>query len=485
MIKNIAILVHGLWSGGAERIAGLLSKELAKTYNVYLFLVNTDHIVYDYGGTLVNVAANHDYENNITMYKRKYHIDCAISFLEDMNYKNIRTKRTEKVIISERCVQLTETYWYMWSRFLRKGYYHYADAIVACAEGVKFDVMRSSHQIPEYAVKTIYNFIDKEGIVLKSQENLPKEAQDFLGGNPFFLNVGRLNPQKNQRRLILQFAHLHAANPHVKLLILGDKDSDIDLMSHIEKLGLEDFIKILPFTKNPFAYMARAKALVLSSLYVGVFFVLLEDMTLGCPIIATDCLSGPRELLMDECNYEKKLDKLEICKRGILVCNEETEDEGISWYMAKAMEMICLSETMTENFRQNSLKYMEEYTNQRILQQWIEVINEEVKGEVVSTRTAEEQKLQSAKHIVIYGAGKVGREVFRQLSSRHTISCFAVSERKDEDEICLGIPIREIAALQYLPADTVVVIGVGKKYLYEVLDKLWECGFEQIVMPYL
>ena len=47
MIKNIAILVHGLWSGGAERIAGLLSKELAKTYNVYLFLVNTDHIVYD------------------------------------------------------------------------------------------------------------------------------------------------------------------------------------------------------------------------------------------------------------------------------------------------------------------------------------------------------------------------------------------------------------------------------------------------------
>ena len=106
---------------------------------------------------------------------------------------------------------------------------------------------------------------------------------------------------------------------------------------------------------------------------------------------------------------------------------------------------------------------MEEYTNQRILQQWIEVINEEVKGEVISTRTAEEQKLQSAKHIVIYGAGKVGREVFRQLSSRHTISCFAVSERKDEDEICLGIPIREIAALQYLPADTVVVIGVGKK----------------------
>lgn len=485
MVKNIAVLVHGLWSGGAERIAGLLSKELAKTYNVYLFLLNTDRIVYDYSGTIVNVAANHDYENNIDVCKRKYHIDCAISFLEDMNYRNIRTKRTEKVIISERCVQLTESCWHVWSRFLRKEYYHYADAIVTCAEGVKFDMIQSSQQIPEGAVKTIYNFIDKEGIVLKSQEALPKEAQDFLGGSPFFLNVGRLNPQKNQGRLILQFAHFHVTNPHVKLLILGDRDSDIDLMSYIVELGLEDFIKILPFTKNPFAYMARARALVLSSRYEGLPNVLLEAMTLGCPIIATDCLSGPRELLMDERNYEKKLDKMEVCKRGILVCNEEAEDEGASWYMAKAMEMICLSETMVKNFRKNSLKYMEEYTNQKILNQWIEVINEEVKGKAICTRTAEEQKLQTAKHIVIYGAGKVGKEVFQQLSLRYTISCFVVSEKKDGDAMCLGIPIQEITALQYSPADTVVVIGVSEKYLYEILDKLWKYGFEQIVIPYL
>ena len=46
-MKNIAVIATSLNSGGAERIAGLLSKELSKYYNVYLFLLNTKNIVYE------------------------------------------------------------------------------------------------------------------------------------------------------------------------------------------------------------------------------------------------------------------------------------------------------------------------------------------------------------------------------------------------------------------------------------------------------
>jgi len=53
---NVAIIVTSLNSGGAERIAGLLSKELSKKYNVYLFLLDTTDIVYDYEGTIVDVG---------------------------------------------------------------------------------------------------------------------------------------------------------------------------------------------------------------------------------------------------------------------------------------------------------------------------------------------------------------------------------------------------------------------------------------------
>lgn len=484
MIRNIAILVHGLWSGGAERIAGLLSKELAKTYNVYLFLFNVDNIVYDYGGTIVDVGAGRTYEKNIAMCKKKYHIDCAISFLANMNLLNVMTKDVERVIVSVRCIQSIYEPSYAMDTAIIRNLYKYADMIVACAEGVKFDLSHN-YQVPGNVTRTIYNFIDKEGIVCKSQENLPNEAQDFLKGADFFLNVGRLHPQKNQRRLILQFSRFHAIYPRVKLLILGSGESCDDLTSYIEEQGLVEFIKILPFTKNPFAFMKRAKALILSSRYEGLPNVVLEAMTLACPVIATDCLSGPRELLMCELDYGKKLGGLEVCDRGILVCDEKTEDDGTTQYMAKAMEMIYSSETMVKSFRGNGLKYMEEYTNQSILNQWIDVINESVTVNKISTRKKEEQRLQSVKYIVIYGAGMVGKEVFRQLSSRYKISCFVISERKEGEEECLGIPVYGIAELEYSPADTLVVIGVGKSYLYDVFRKLREYNYTQITFPYL
>ena len=55
-IKNIAVISTSLNSGGAERIAGLLSKKLASKYNVYLFLLSTDNIVYEYGGTIIDIG---------------------------------------------------------------------------------------------------------------------------------------------------------------------------------------------------------------------------------------------------------------------------------------------------------------------------------------------------------------------------------------------------------------------------------------------
>ena len=57
-MKNIAIISTSLNSGGAERIAGLLSKELSKIYNVYLFLLSTENVIYEHGGIIVNIGSS-------------------------------------------------------------------------------------------------------------------------------------------------------------------------------------------------------------------------------------------------------------------------------------------------------------------------------------------------------------------------------------------------------------------------------------------
>lgn len=482
-MKNVAVMVHSLNGGGAERIAGLLSKELSKYYNVYLFLIKTDNIVYEYGGTIVDIGQSGSfYEYDISVNKKKYRIDYSISFLEEMNFANIRTKGRDYVLVSERCVQsLIQPP--ITSETLRiRRYYNYADAIVACSEGVKYDLVHN-YQI-QRNITTVYNFIDKETILLKSRSGLPEEAENFLGGMDFFVNIGRLHPQKNQKRLLYQFSDFHTSYPCVKLLILGDGIQKQELEACIIELGLADYVKILPYTQNPFAYMAKSKALILSSDYEGLPNTVLEAMTLGCPVIAADCLAGPRELLMDEMNYEKPLRKLEICQRGILICNDKTEDDGTTRYMAEAMELLYSNPSLAEDFSRGGLEYMEQYTNQRILQQWIAAIEGCGKKEETNALIEEENLLDAAEHIVIYGAGIIGRSIYFRLSGKYKIDCFAVTRIKG-NERCFGVPVKEISQLQYPRDKTAMVIGVGGNSQSDVINTSREYGYYQIVFPYI
>jgi glycosyltransferase involved in cell wall biosynthesis len=48
---------------------------------------------------------------------------------------------------------------------------------------------------------------------------------------------------------------------------------------------------------NPYAYMARAAVFALSSRWEGLPTVLIEALCCGTRVVATDCPSGPREIL--------------------------------------------------------------------------------------------------------------------------------------------------------------------------------------------
>jgi glycosyltransferase involved in cell wall biosynthesis len=53
------------------------------------------------------------------------------------------------------------------------------------------------------------------------------------------------------------------------------------------------------WVENPYPYMARASVFVLSSRWEGLPGVLIEALYCGAPLIATDCPSGPREILAE------------------------------------------------------------------------------------------------------------------------------------------------------------------------------------------
>jgi glycosyltransferase involved in cell wall biosynthesis len=83
------------------------------------------------------------------------------------------------------------------------------------------------------------------------------------------------------------------------LLILGEGAERPALEALVTQLGLDDAVSMPGFVENPYAYMARAALFVLSSRWEGLPTVMIEALCCGLPLVATDCPSGPREILRD------------------------------------------------------------------------------------------------------------------------------------------------------------------------------------------
>ncbi|MGB5494721.1 MAG: glycosyltransferase, partial [Sedimenticolaceae bacterium] len=113
---------------------------------------------------------------------------------------------------------------------------------------------------------------------------------------PVILGAGRLTEQKDFATLLRAFARMQALRP-VRLVILGEGRLRGELERLADELGVGDRVALPGFTTNPYAWLARAALFVLSSAWEGSPNVLTEALALGVPSVATDCPSGPRELL--------------------------------------------------------------------------------------------------------------------------------------------------------------------------------------------
>jgi glycosyltransferase involved in cell wall biosynthesis len=80
-------------------------------------------------------------------------------------------------------------------------------------------------------------------------------------------------------------------------MILGEGKERSQCEALAKQLGIADDVKLPGFIANPYAYLHRAKLFVLSSRWEGSPNALTEAMALGIPVVATDCPSGPHEIL--------------------------------------------------------------------------------------------------------------------------------------------------------------------------------------------
>jgi N-acetylgalactosamine-N,N'-diacetylbacillosaminyl-diphospho-undecaprenol 4-alpha-N-acetylgalactosaminyltransferase len=101
------------------------------------------------------------------------------------------------------------------------------------------------------------------------------------------------------------------------LVILGEGSERPQLQAQIERAGATGRILMPGYARNPFAIVGRAEAYVSASTNEGFPNAMVEAMALGLPVIATDCQSGPAEILAGVSRLDCR--EVTFAKHGILV----------------------------------------------------------------------------------------------------------------------------------------------------------------------
>jgi glycosyltransferase involved in cell wall biosynthesis len=202
-----------------------------------------------------------------------------------------RLLRRPFVVIVHAGVQASVDAWVP-SRLRRRTYAanRQADAVVCVSRGLVDSAIAAG--IPPERITVILNGIDVNAI--RARAHAPADAPL---PRPLVVGVGRLTAQKGFDLLIQAHARVVRSGLDHHLMLVGEGPGRQDLEDLAERLDVASSVSFPGFLANPHAIVGRADLFCLSSRFEGFSLALLEALALNRPIVATNCVSGPAELL--------------------------------------------------------------------------------------------------------------------------------------------------------------------------------------------
>ena len=307
MASIVCIFIHSFQGGGAERVAVTLANSIIKHGCHVQVVVQTKDGPWrekldPRTEVLVLGGRARGLPFKMGNYLRCYRPMAVISFMTGFNIVAIIAAALSgwrgRLIVSER-TSLQETWrkcgpWWSWVLWgVMRSLYRRADLIVAVSQQLANDLVMELNLLAEKVV-AIPNPLSVEEIRGAAMD--PVSHRFFSEGVPVLIAVGRLYPQKDFPTLIRAVADLRERRD-VRLIVLGEGPARSELEALVKSLGLSDVVDLPGFVSPPWPWMARADVFALSSWAEGWPNVLAEALALGVPVVATDCPTGPREIL--------------------------------------------------------------------------------------------------------------------------------------------------------------------------------------------
>lgn len=387
--RNVYFLINSLAGGGAERVVVNLSKFLPIRK---IFLLERD-VQYETNLPLEFIS-NHNKEKNpilktlfIPLYVKSLANaintgDLVVSFLERSNFVNVlsKTLRPHKAVISVRITEDEFRGLKSINKQLMKFFYPKADLVIAVSKGVA-QYLEEKYKVPKDKLAIIYNPVDVEKIQALVKE--PTEI-DF---NPYIITVGRLTEAKGQWFLLKVFKEVKKMFPELKLLIFGDGELNSYLVNFSESIGLKTYlwnrdrlmldydVYFMGFSKNPFKYISKAQAFLLTSLWEGFPNALIEALACGVCVISSDCKSGPREILAPDTDFRFQTREPEFAKYGILMPVFEEDNQEIVRAWVETIKRVLTDEGLRERYSKVGPKRAEDFRIEKIVDEWRRILS--------------------------------------------------------------------------------------------------------------
>ncbi len=164
--------------------------------------------------------------------------------------------------------------------------------VLAVSDGMKQRL--ASYGLDARRIGVIHNAVECSTAVdpvdIAAEFSLPKSARVAVA-------AGRLSPEKGHRFLIAAMEHLKERLPSLYVIVLGSGREQMKLEAMIADADLEGRVILGGFRRPVLGYLAGADLVVNPSLTEGLPNVVLEAMSVGTPVVATD-VGGVPELVI-------------------------------------------------------------------------------------------------------------------------------------------------------------------------------------------
>lgn len=318
-MKKIIFGITSLTLGGAERVLVDIVNKINREYDITIFTLYSNgefekmlsknvKVISLYNKAYKDISklkkiiislkllflGKRIYEKNVRMGK----YDTEVAFLEGPITRLFATKNadTNKIAWVHNDISLvfgTSINAKLKKKYDRKVYDNYNSIVFVSKDNLeKFKV--SYPNINENKLKLIYNYIDADNVIEKSNEQIDTEfKEDRLN----FVIVARLTKQKAIDRVLKVHINLIKDGFIHNIYVIGEGSEKEALEKAIIANDVQSTFKLLGKKDNPYPYIKKADVFCLLSLYEGYGMVLEEAKILDRFIIITD--TAAREALED------------------------------------------------------------------------------------------------------------------------------------------------------------------------------------------